>query len=89
MTLGVLNSCSFIHCHKITVSATHDLEFVLSEGQFIFEMLFLFTDLKNNVTLSKWLNLSLPWFSHLKNDIATYFIGLLLGLSKLILINIY
>ncbi|MXQ90892.1 hypothetical protein E5288_WYG013232 [Bos mutus] len=40
VTLGVHNSCSFIHCPKIIVSATHDLEFVLSEGQFIFDMLF-------------------------------------------------
>ena len=46
MTLGVRNSCSFIHCHKITVSAIHDLEFVLSEGQFIFDMLFRKTGMK-------------------------------------------
>lgn len=35
------------------------------------------------------INLSLPWFSHLENeDNATYFIELLEGLNKLILIFI-
>ena len=52
VTLGVHNSCSFIHCPKIIVSATHDLEFVLSEGQFIFDMLFKKTGMKTSFYFS-------------------------------------
>lgn len=42
-----IDNCSSVHCHKITVSATCDLEFVLlREGQFMFHILFRKTGMK-------------------------------------------